>query len=63
MSGVRREINRLLNSSGAVLVRQTKHAVYKLPNGRIFVESCTPSDSKAEYNNLSVLRRILRGAQ
>ena len=54
------EVSRLLNESGAVLVRQNKHLVYRLPNGQTFVAAKTPSDpARAAKNNLSQLRRAL----
>ena len=54
------EIDRLLAQSGAVLVRQNKHLVYRLPNGRNFVAAKTPSDpDRAAKNGLSDLRRAL----
>ena len=53
------EIDRLLSESGAVLVRQNKHPVYKLPNGRTFVIAKTPSDARSARNGLSELRRAL----
>ncbi len=54
------EIERLLEESGAVLVRQNKHLVYRLPNGKNFVAAKTSSDpDRAAKNNLSELRRAL----
>jgi hypothetical protein len=54
------EVSRLLNESGAVLVRQSKHLVYRLPNGQNFVAAKTSSDpGRAAKNNLSQLRRAL----
>jgi hypothetical protein len=54
------EVSRLLDESGAVLVRQNKHLVYRLPNGQTFVAAKTPSDpARAAKNNLSQLRRAL----
>jgi hypothetical protein len=54
------EIDRLLEESGAVLVRQNKHLVYRLPNGRNFVAPKTPSDPvRGAKNGLSDLRRAL----
>lgn len=54
------EIERLLEQSGAVLVRQNKHLVYRLPNGKNFVAAKTSSDpDRAAQNSLSDLRRAL----
>ena len=53
------EVDRLLEESGAVLVRQNKHYVYRLPNGRSFVKSKTPSDHRGAHNSLQDLRRML----
>lgn len=54
------EVCRLLQESGAVLVRQNKHLVYRLPNGRNFVAAKTSSDpERAAKNSLSDLRRAL----
>ena len=58
----REETERLLEESGAVLIRQSRHLVYRLPNGKIFVAAKTPSDPvRAAKNNLSDLRRALGG--
>jgi hypothetical protein len=57
-----RKINALLEQAGAVLVRAKNHKVYRLPNGRNFVVSQSPSDYRAAQNQLCVLRRVLRGA-
>ncbi len=54
------EICRLLEESGAVLVRQKNHLVYRLPNGKNFVAAKTSSDpERAAKNSLSDLRRAL----
>lgn len=54
------EIDRLLSQSGAVLIRQNKHLVYRLPNGKNFVAAKTSSDpDRAAKNSLSELRRAL----
>jgi hypothetical protein len=55
-----RRVDELLNENGAVLVRQNKHLVYRLPNGQNFVVAKTSSDrERAAKNNLSDLRRAL----
>jgi hypothetical protein len=61
MSPQRRNINSLLEEAGAVLIRTKKHKVYRLRTGQIFVQSGSPSDHRAEINQLCLLRRILRG--
>lgn len=48
-----------LKRAGAVLVRQKNHQIWRLPNGRNYVISQTPSDGRAVKNQLSVLRRLL----
>lgn len=54
-----REIERLLKEHHAVLARDGKHLVYKLPNGHTVVLPRTPSDYRAARNTLSDLRRAL----
>jgi hypothetical protein len=54
------EVTRLLKDHHAVLVRQNKHLVYRLPNGQNFVVAKTSSDpDRAAKNNLSDLRHAL----
>lgn len=59
MSRARKSIVGLLRQHGAVLVRQAKHKIWKLPNGRNYVESSTPSAQNSDLNHLSDLRRAL----
>ena len=54
------EITRLLEQSGAVLVRSKNHLVYRLPTGETYTRAKTPSDHRAERNDLSILRRARR---
>lgn len=49
-----------LKNVGAVLVRHNKHEVWKLPNGRKFFKTGTPSDRRSELNDLACLKRLLR---
>ena len=49
-----------LKRAGAVLVRQKNHQVWRLPNGRRYVMSQTPSDRRASKNQISVLQRLLK---
>ncbi len=55
-----RELERMLEEHGAVLVRDGRHLVYKLPNGQTFVQSKTPGDAaRGARNSLSDLRHAL----
>jgi hypothetical protein len=49
-----------LKRIGAVLIRQKRHQVWSLPDGRKYVMSQTPSDWRAEQKQLSMLRRLLK---
>jgi hypothetical protein len=53
------ELERLLKDSGAILVRKNKHAVYRLPNGRMFTRSLSPSVRNVATVELACLRRTL----
>lgn len=53
------QVEDLLRESGAELIRDHKHLVYRLPNGNKFTRAKTPSDRKAAHNDLSDLRRAL----
>jgi hypothetical protein len=55
----RDEVNRLLESHGAVLARKRKHEIWKFPDGKTFVRASTTSDRNSEQNNLSDLRKVL----
>ena len=54
-----KEIDRLLEQSGAVLVRHKKHLVYRLPSGTTYTRAKTASDHRAERNSLGILRHAL----
>lgn len=56
MTAIRQQLKR----AGAVLVRQHKHQIWRLPDGRNFVMANTASDHRAEKNQIQVLRRMLR---
>jgi hypothetical protein len=58
---VSRKITTALKEAGAVLVRDHKHAIYRLPNGATMVVAKSASDHRAEQNFLMDLRRALRG--
>lgn len=49
-----------LKRAGAVLVRTKNHQIWRLPNGRNYVMSQTPSDGRAGRNQAAVLRRLLK---
>lgn len=53
------QIETLLKASGAILARQHKHLVYKLPNGKTFVKTNKLGDVRASRNALSDLRKLL----
>ena len=53
------QVEELLKQHGAKLVRHKKHQVWRFPDGRVYVMSSTPSDYRAEDNNLRDLRRML----
>lgn len=55
----RAEVDRILRERGAVLSRQRKHEVWRFPDGKTFVRASTPSDWRADLNNLRDLRRVL----
>ncbi len=52
-------IERLLSSHGFDLARHNKHKVYKRQDGTTFVTASTPSDWRAERNQISTLSRVL----
>lgn len=53
------KLDAALRDCGAVLIRANKHRVYRLPNGRNFVASVSPSDTNGERNAMRDLRRAL----
>jgi hypothetical protein len=59
MEKFRRAIDTLLDTAGAELVRQKHHNVYRLPDGRSFVQSRTPSDWRSSRQSLTQLRKLL----
>ena len=56
---MRELVTSLIVQHGGVLRRKKKHEVWQFPNGRVFVRAATPSDHRADANNLSDLRKIL----
>jgi hypothetical protein len=55
----RSEIEQLMQSAGAVLVRRSKHLIWRLPNGRMMTTSCTPSHP-CIFKIKSTLRRRMQ---
>ena len=53
------EVNKLLKESGAVLLRDTRHEVWRLPNGQKFTRPRTPSDQNGARNSLCDLKKAL----
>lgn len=56
---MRDRVTELLEEHKAELVRNHKHQIWRLPNGRTFVRSNTPSDRNSHHNDISDLRRLL----
>lgn len=54
-----REVASLLKEHGARLTRTKRHLVYKFPDGKMFTKACTPSDFRAENNQLRDLKKLL----
>jgi hypothetical protein len=54
---VNRRLSQTLKEVGAELVRNRKHAIYRLPNGRTYVLSSTTSDHRQEMNAIKGLQR------
>lgn len=57
------KIHRALKLAGEVLLRQRKHQIWRLPDGRNYIIATTPGDWRAEQNQLTDLRRMLRAKQ
>lgn len=55
----REDIVQLLKDHNCTLIRDGNHLVYRLPSGKNFVMSKTPSDFRSERNNLAILKRSL----
>jgi hypothetical protein len=60
-----KQVEQLLKDCGAVLVRNRRHEIWRLPTGHLFVRASTPSDHLAALNQLAWLRRtmVLRRAK
>jgi hypothetical protein len=55
----RREIFRLLEEHRAEFVRRSKHEVYQLRNGKIFVTGTTQTDDRGWQNRLAALLGLI----
>lgn len=55
----RDKVAQLLKEDGAVLVRSKKHEIWRLSNGKTFVQSQTPSDVKEGLASLADLKKLL----
>jgi len=53
------EVFRLLKEHKAEFIRQRRHRIYRLPNGRIFVTGVTQTDERGWRNRLAQLRKLL----
>jgi hypothetical protein len=53
------EIKQLLDEHGFVLQRQSKHAVWRNPEGKVWVCSVSPSDHRTYANALGDLKRTI----
>jgi hypothetical protein len=60
MNKYEKNIRELLHASGAVLVRDGRHKVFRLEDGHNFVTSKTPSAQGAARKSLATLMRLLR---
>jgi hypothetical protein len=59
MDKFEKQIQEMLRTSGASLVRRKRHQVWRLPNGRRFVHSSSGSDHLGVRNAAADLRRLL----
>jgi len=55
------DVARILHEAGAVLVRSKKHHIYRLPNGKTFPVSASPSSQHFKKVVQSSLKRAMRG--
>ena len=56
----RNDIQLLLDKVGAQLIRQTKHKIYRLPNGKQFAMAATPG-SRRNYDYVKTkIQRLTR---
>lgn len=59
MADPREQTLKMLKEAGAVLTRQKTHEIWRLPDGRTFVRSKTPSSPLTHDNEFAMLKRIL----
>lgn len=57
-----RRLHAVLKAHGAVLVRQSKHDIWRLPNGRLLTVSHSISDRRGFQNVMGDLRRLSQEA-
>jgi hypothetical protein len=60
MKSDHRRIDNALKAHGAILVRQSKHKIWRLPNGRLITVSRSISDRKGYQNVMGDLKRCMR---
>jgi hypothetical protein len=60
MDKFEKQIQEMLRTSGASLVRRKRHQVWCLPNGRNIVHSSSGSDHLGVRNAVADLRRLLK---
>lgn len=63
MSHAQKQVLVLLHDYGFTLVRQRKHLIFRRADGATWTAPDTPNDVRAWKNNLSNLKRFLRGAR
>lgn len=59
MADPREQTLKMLKEAGAVLTRQKTHEIWRLPDGRTFVRSKTPSSPLTHDNEFAMLKRVL----
>src|SRR5205809_1048134 len=58
-ASAQKQVDALLREHGFRLVRQTKHHVWRNPQGKVFVTPSTPSDWRAWRNRLTDLKKVI----
>lgn len=56
---MKNKVEELLKQSGAVLIRSKRHQIWRLPNGKTFVRSKTPSSRNTDKKSYADLRNLL----
>ena len=54
-----KKLQEMLAASGASLIRDKKHKIYRLPNGQVVPMSQTPSDWRVGHKRITALKRAL----